>query len=163
MGRWLAAITLLAGALAAGGVAFLNGGEPLPIRLTPERSVALPLGTALAFAFAAGMAVGRLLAPGGPAPPAAPRRPRPPRGAAAAEAATLRGLRFEAAVADRDVARSLRRLLGLAREHPGFVAAWVAAGDQLRARGRTIRARRVYERGARARPAAVLLERMAAL
>ena len=35
MGRWLAAIVFLAGALAAGGIAFLNGGEPVPIRITP--------------------------------------------------------------------------------------------------------------------------------
>src|SRR5262249_19078625 len=62
MSRWLAAIVVLAGALAAGVVAFLNGGDPQPIRLTPARSVELPLGTALAFAFAAGAALITLVA-----------------------------------------------------------------------------------------------------
>jgi predicted Zn-dependent protease len=53
--------------------------------------------------------------------------------------------------------------MGLAREHPGFVAAWVSAGDRLRDNGKPVRARRIWERGARVRPAAVLLERIAAL
>src|SRR5690349_16553826 len=65
MSRWLAAIAFLAGALAAGGIAFLNGGDPLPIRITPSRAIALPLGTALAAAFALGVALVALLALGG--------------------------------------------------------------------------------------------------
>src|SRR6185436_5800075 len=272
MGRWLAATALLAGALAAGAVAFLNGGEPLPIRVTPGRTIALPLGTALGFAFAAGAALVAMVALGAavtrasrrwsrrrraarehaavtrervraeqlivggeadaararladavgahghderllellagaseqsgdvagaiaavedartrlPASPLLARRLctlyaaagrwdealelqaqligtiRSPDGAAA-EIARSCGFRFEAAAADPDATRGLRRLLALAREHPGFVAAWVTAGDRLRAGGRLVRARRVYERGARGRPAAVLLERLAAL
>src|SRR5262245_8693780 len=55
--RWLAAIVLLASALMVGGVAFLNGGEPMPIRVTPRRTIALPLGTALGLAFAGGAAL----------------------------------------------------------------------------------------------------------
>lgn len=272
MGRWLAAIVFLAGALGAGGIAFLNGGNPLPIRVTPARTIALPLGTALALAFAIGVALVALLALGGAvarttrrwnrrraaaredaarrrarvraetllvqgdadgartrladalaahgaderllellagaseqsgdlagavsaAEDALARQPESPLlarrlrslyaragrweealaleervlrtirspAAAADEADTLRGLRFEAAVADADGTRRLRRLLAIAREHPGFVAAWVAAGDELRAGGHPARARRVYERGARTRPAAVLLDRVATL
>jgi len=272
MGRWLAAIALLAGALAVGMIAFLNGGEPLPIRVTPNRTVALPLGTALALAFATGAALVALLALGtaltrasvrwrrrrlaareqaavtrervraetllvrgdvdaarsrladavgahgrderllellaGAAEQsgdvagaiaaiedARTRRPNSPFLArrlcalyaaagrwedalalqadlvgsipsldqAAAETERRCGYRFEAAAADANDARGRRRLLALAREHPGFVAAWVTAGDRLRERGQPVRARRVYERGARARPAAVLLERVAAL
>jgi tetratricopeptide (TPR) repeat protein len=272
MGRWLAAIVLLAGALAAGGIAFLNGGDPLPIRITPARTIALPLGTALALAFATGAALIAFLALGGavartfrrsrrrrktareraaldrarvraetllvqgdadaartrltdalaghggderllellagasersgdvpgaiaamedalarqPESPLLARRLRSlyasagrwddalaleervlrtirSPAATAAEAETLRGLRLEAAAADPDATRRRRRLLTLAREHPGFVAAWVGAGDALRDGGHPIRARRVYERGARARPAVVLLERLAAL
>jgi lipopolysaccharide biosynthesis regulator YciM len=83
--------------------------------------------------------------------------------AAAAEAPTLCGIRFEAAAADPEPSRALGRLLALAREHPGFVTAWVAAGDCLRSAGRTLRARRAYERGARVRPAAVLLARLTEL
>ena len=271
MSRWLAAIVVLAGALAAGVVAFLNGGDPQPIRLTPARSVELPLGTALALAFAAGAALIALVAAqaagarawqrwrqarmqarrraalarerlhaetllvGGDADAARARlseavtahgdderllellagaseqsgdlagaiaavesaRTRMPASpllrrrlctlyatagrwdealvleaelvrslagaAAAAEAPTLCGIRYEAAAADPDPSRGLRSLLALAREHPGFVAAWVAAGDRLRAAGRTLRARRAYERGARVRPAMVLLARLADL
>ena len=272
MGRWLAAIALLAGALAAIGIAVLNGGEPLPIRILPNRTLALPLGTALALAFGIGAALVGVVALGtalaratrrwnrrrlaereraavtrervraehllvrgdadaartrladavgahggderllellagaaeqsgdlggaiAAVEDARARRPDSPLLArrlgalyaaagrwddalalqseivgsmrssegAAAETARLCGLRFEAAAADPDPAHGLRRMLALAREHPGFAAAWVAAGDRLRDRGQTVRARRVYERGARARPAAVLLERMAAL
>jgi tetratricopeptide (TPR) repeat protein len=83
--------------------------------------------------------------------------------AAAAETDTVCGLRYEAAMADPDRAQGLRRLLALGREHPAFVPAWVAAGDRLRESGRPFRARRAYEHGARARPATVLLERLAAL
>jgi hypothetical protein len=39
----------------------------------------------------------------------------------------------------------------------------VTAGDRLQAAGRTVRARHTYERGARVRPATVLLDRLAAL
>jgi lipopolysaccharide biosynthesis regulator YciM len=271
MGRWVAAIVLLASALAVGGVAFLNGGDPTPIRVTPGRTIALPLGTALGLAFASGAAliallalaaattraVGRwrlargharraarlsrervraetLLVGGQPdvarsrlagavtanpsdarllelyagaaeqsgdlsvaikavedARAASPDSPflarrlshlyaaagrwedalaletevvRTLRGpAAAAEADTVRGLRLEAAAADPDPALAIDRLLALAREHPGFIAAWVLAGDRLHAAGHTARARRAYEAGADARPASVLIERLAAL
>jgi predicted Zn-dependent protease len=271
MNRWLAATVVLAVALAVGAIAFLNGGDPQPVHLTPSHIVELPLGTALALAFAAGAAVIALMAAasaGGrawrrwrqrrvqtrrraaltrerlhaetllvagdadgartrlteavtthgdderllellagaseqsgdvagaiaaienartrlPASPLLRRRlcalyatagrwddalaletelVRSLGGAAAAaEAPTLCGIRFEAAVADPEPSRVLRRLLALAREHPGFVTAWVAAGDRLRAAGRRLRARRAYERGARVRPALVLLERGAEL
>jgi predicted Zn-dependent protease len=271
MSRWLAAIVVLAAVLAAGGIAFLNGGDPQPIRLAPGKTVELPLGTALALAFAAGAGVIALLAAGAagarawrgwrltrtqarrraaltrerlhaealivggdadsararlaeavtthgdderllellagaseqsgdlagaiaavenartrlPASPLLRRRlcalyatagrwddalalqtelVRSLGGAAAAaEAPTSCGIRFEAAMADPEPSHALRRLLALAREHPGFVTAWVTAGDRLRDRGRRIRARRVYERGARVRPAAVLLARIAEL
>jgi predicted Zn-dependent protease len=81
----------------------------------------------------------------------------------AAEAETIRGLRLEAAAADPDPTRAVDRLLALAREHPGFVAAWVLAGDRLHAAGHAARARRTYEAGAEMRPAAVLVARLAAL
>ena len=65
MGRWLTATVVLAGVLAAGAVAFFNRGDPLPIHLTPGRTIALPLGTALVLAFATGAALVALLALGG--------------------------------------------------------------------------------------------------
>jgi HemY protein len=269
MGRWLAATLLLVAALAAGVVAFLNGGgDPLQIRVTPTRAIALPLGTALGLAFAIGALVVAIVALAGAVARAVRRRLRArararataqlardrvraeallvggaadaartrladalgahgpderllellagaseqsgdvagaiaaiesarsrmpkspllarrlaslyasagrwedalavedelvrtlPPAAAAAETATLCGLRFEAARADVDRPRGLRRLVALAREHPGFVPAWVEAGDRLRADGRTFRARRAYERGAGARPAHVLVDRL---
>ena len=272
MGRWLAATLVLAGMLAAGAVAFFNRGDPLPIHLTPGRSIALPLGTALVLAFATGAVFVALLALGSavarawrsarhhrsegrrlarlrrerlhaetllvggeagaararladavtahggderllelmagaaeqsgdmqgaiaaledarakrPESPLLARRlsllyaaaqrwddalaleeevagsARTPR-AATAEAERIAGLRFEAAVADPDQAQGLRRLLALGREHPGFTPAWVVAGDRLQGARRTFRARRVYERGLRQRPATVLVERLAAL
>ena len=64
MGRALAAIALLAGVLAAAGIAFLNGGPPQPIYVTPNRTVALPLGTALAIAFGSGAALIAVIALG---------------------------------------------------------------------------------------------------
>jgi len=57
MGRALAAIALLAGVLAGAWIAFLNSGPPLDIHVTPSRTVALPLGTALAIAFGGGAAL----------------------------------------------------------------------------------------------------------
>ena len=267
MSRWLTATLLLASALAAGTVAFLNAGDPLPVRVTPTRQVALSLGMALAIAFAAGAAVVAAIAgagalarawrswrmrrttartaaklarervraetllvagdadaartrlaeavtshgpderllellagasersgdvPGAIAAVEEARRrlPDSPRlarrlvalygtagrwedalavetdlllslrsaDALGAETATYCGLRYEAACADPDPGRAVRRLLALAREHPAFVPAWVAAGDRLRAAGRAFRARRVLERGARVRPARVLLD-----
>jgi len=272
MGRALAAIALLVGVLAAGAIAFLNGGAPQPIYVTPNRTVALPLGQALALAFASGAALiavialgtaigrasrrwqrrrraareqaavtrervhaERLLVDGDadaarsrladavgahagdehlldllagaaeqsgdlPAAIAAvedarTRRPESPLltrrlcalyaaagrwddalalqvtlaravrspARAAEDTAWTCGLRYEAAMAEADARRAFRRLMGLAREHPGFVAAWVSAGDRLRDHGKPKRARRIWERGARVRPAAVLLERIAAL
>jgi len=272
VGRWLVAVVIVVGALAAGAVAFLNGGDAVTIRLTPSRSTALPLGTALALAFATGVAAAGVLALGGAAARSArtwrarrvreraaarlqrervhaesllargaadeartrlseaveahgaderllellagasewsgdlpgaiaaveearrgqPKRPllarrlralyvaagrwedalalesdllldlRSP-AALADETAVFCGLRYEAAMADPDQDRGLRRLLALVREHPSFVPAWVAAGDRLRAAGRLFRARHAYERGARIRPAAPLLDRLVAV
>jgi tetratricopeptide (TPR) repeat protein len=270
MGRWVAAIVLLVAVLAVGAVGFLNGGPPVPIRVTPGRTIALPLGTALVLAFASGAALLALVAlvartsralrdwrrarararhdatvrrvragaetllldghadaararlaravAGDPrddllglyvgaaeqsgdlagaiaaveeARVRAPESPFLARklGAlyaaagrwddalavegelvgrlhapgAAAEAETVRGLRLEAAAADPDPAQAVRRLLAITTEHPGFTAGWVTAGDRLRAAGDPAQARRVYEAGAQARPAAVLLDRLAAL
>ncbi len=78
----------------------------------------------------------------------------------AREEEVLRGLRYQAALAEPDPRRSSRLLLALAREDASFLPAWVAAGDLLLQAGRRFAARRVWERGARHRPAAVLLERI---
>ncbi len=83
--------------------------------------------------------------------------------ALAAEQETLRGLRYQAALAETDVRQAARLLVALAREHPDFVPAWVSAGDLLAGAGRRVAARRIWERGARRRPAPVLLERLARL
>jgi thioredoxin-like negative regulator of GroEL len=80
-----------------------------------------------------------------------------------AEEQLLRGLRYQAALAGSDVRHQARVLVGLAREDPGFVPAWVSAGDLLVRAGRPVAARRVWERGARRRPVTVLLERIAQL
>ena len=72
----------------------------------------------------------------------------------------MRGLRYEAALGEPEPQRSARLLIALAREDPTFVPAWVSAGDALARAGRALAARRVWERGARYRPAAVLLERI---
>src|SRR4030095_12229812 len=55
-----------------------------------------------------------------------------------------------------------RQLRGLAREAPEFVPAWVSAGERYAQAGRAAAARRAWVRGVRRRPAAVLLERIAA-
>jgi tetratricopeptide (TPR) repeat protein len=80
--------------------------------------------------------------------------------ALAAEERVLRGLRYQAALAEGDARRAARLFLGLAREDPTFLPAWVSAGDALAAGGRRLAARRVWERGARRHAAAVLLERI---
>jgi tetratricopeptide (TPR) repeat protein len=80
--------------------------------------------------------------------------------ALAAEERVLRGLRYQAALAERDARRAARLFLGLAREDPTFLPAWVSAGDALVAGGRRLAARRVWERGARRHAAAILLERI---
>ena len=80
--------------------------------------------------------------------------------ALAREQQMMRGLRYQAAFAESDPRRAARLLVALAREDPRFVPAWVSAGDLLARAGRTLTARRVWERGARHRPAAVLLERI---
>jgi tetratricopeptide (TPR) repeat protein len=72
----------------------------------------------------------------------------------------LRGLRYQAALAESEPRVAARALVGLAREDPTFVPAWVSAGDVLLREGRRFAARRVWERGARRQPAAVLLERL---
>jgi tetratricopeptide (TPR) repeat protein len=83
--------------------------------------------------------------------------------ALAAEEEVLRGLRYENALAESDPQRAARGLLALARERVEFVPAWVSAGDLLLKAGRRLKARRVWERGARREPGAVLLERIEAL
>jgi tetratricopeptide (TPR) repeat protein len=80
--------------------------------------------------------------------------------ALAREEQVSRGLRYEAALADGDHRRAARLLLGLAREDPHFVPAWVSAGDRFAAAGSRLTARRIWERGARRQPALVLLERI---
>jgi len=80
--------------------------------------------------------------------------------ALAVEREVLRGLRYQAALADTDPRRAARVLVALAREAPEFTPAWVSAGDLLAAAGRRFAARRTWERGARMRPAGVLLERL---
>jgi tetratricopeptide (TPR) repeat protein len=82
------------------------------------------------------------------------------RAALAGEEEVLRGLRYQAALAEPDPRRASRVLLGLAREAPTFVPAWVSAGDLLAGAGRRLAARRAWERGVRRRPAVVLLERL---
>jgi tetratricopeptide (TPR) repeat protein len=78
----------------------------------------------------------------------------------ATEEAVMRGLRYQAALGEPDDNRAARLLVGLAREDPDFIPAWVSAGDRFDAAGRRFAARRTWERGARHRPAAVLLERL---
>jgi HemY protein len=80
--------------------------------------------------------------------------------ALAAEERTLRALRYEAALLEPDPARAARGVMSIARADPDFVPAWVSAGDLYLRAGRRFRARRAWERGARRRPAAVLLERI---
>lgn len=79
----------------------------------------------------------------------------------AAERETLVGLRYQASLAEHDDLRAARQLRGLARETPDFVPAWVSAGERYARAGRASVARRVWRRGLRRRPAAVLLERIA--
>lgn len=81
----------------------------------------------------------------------------------AAEEAASRGLRYEVALGEPDPGRAGRLLAGLAREDPGFVPAWVSAGERLLAAGRRLAGRWTWERGARRTGAAVLLERLEAL
>jgi len=78
----------------------------------------------------------------------------------AREEQMMRGLRYQAALAERDALRAARVLLGIAREDPTFVPAWVSAGDFFVRAGRSLTARRLWERGARHRPAVALLERL---
>jgi len=80
--------------------------------------------------------------------------------ALADEEGTLRGLRYQAALTDADARRAARVLLTLAREDPSFVPAWVSAGDLHAHAGRQVTARRIWERGLRHQPAAVLLDRL---
>jgi tetratricopeptide (TPR) repeat protein len=78
----------------------------------------------------------------------------------AREEQVMRGLRYQAALAETEPRRAARLLLAVAREDPGFVPAWVSAGDLLVQAGRRFTARRVWERGARHRPSVVLLDRL---
>ncbi len=80
----------------------------------------------------------------------------------AAERETLVGLRYQASLVGQEDLRAARQLRGLAREAPDFVPAWVSAGDRYARAGRPAAARRTWVRGVRRRPAAVLLERIAA-
>jgi lipopolysaccharide biosynthesis regulator YciM len=75
----------------------------------------------------------------------------------------MRGLRYQAALADPDSWKALRQLRGILREDRSFVPARVSAGDLFVREGRPTLARRMWERGARRRPAAVLLQRIAEL
>ncbi len=83
--------------------------------------------------------------------------------ALAAERATLRGLRYQAALGEPDARRAARQLVALLREDRTFLPARVSAGDALVRAGRPVVARRTWLRGARLRPAAVLLERIETL
>jgi len=76
------------------------------------------------------------------------------------EEQVLRGLRYQAALAETDPKAAVRLLVALTREDPSFVPAFVSAGDFLERNGRRMAARRAWERGARHRPATVLLERL---
>jgi predicted Zn-dependent protease len=80
--------------------------------------------------------------------------------AAADERARLRGLRYQAASQGDDSDRAARILQTLAYETPDFLPAWVSAGDHFLKAGKPAKARKVWERGAWHRPAAVLLERL---
>jgi tetratricopeptide (TPR) repeat protein len=80
----------------------------------------------------------------------------------AAERETLVGLRYQASLAEPDDLRAARQLRGLAREAPEFVPAWVSTGERYARAGRAAAARRAWVRGVRRRPAAVLLEHIAA-
>jgi predicted Zn-dependent protease len=72
----------------------------------------------------------------------------------------LRGLRYQAALAEPEPRRAARLLLSLVREDPTFVPAWVGAGDGFVRAGRRFSARRAWERGTRHVPAVVLCERL---
>ena len=74
-----------------------------------------------------------------------------------------RGLRYELALKESDARRAASQLRALTREDASFLPAWVSAGDLYLQVGRAFAARRLWERGARYRPATVLLERIAAL
>jgi lipopolysaccharide biosynthesis regulator YciM len=78
----------------------------------------------------------------------------------ATEERIMRGLRYQAALAEDDPRQAARALVALAREDRGFMPAWVSAGDVLARSGRRLAARRVWERGARYDPAVVLLDRL---
>ena len=80
--------------------------------------------------------------------------------ALATEERVLRFLRYQVALQEPDAHRAARALTALAREAPTFVGAWVAAGDRWEQAGRLFTARRAWERGARRRPALVLLDRI---
>ena len=72
----------------------------------------------------------------------------------------LRGLRYQAALGQPEPRDAVRQLVALTREDPSFVPAFVSAGDFLERNGRRMAARRAWERGARRKPATVLLERL---
>ena len=80
--------------------------------------------------------------------------------AASAERARLRGVRYQAALADDDPERAARILQTLAYETPEFLPAWVSAGDLFLKAGKPAKARKAWERGVEHRPAAILLERL---
>jgi lipopolysaccharide biosynthesis regulator YciM/uncharacterized integral membrane protein len=78
------------------------------------------------------------------------------------ELGALRALRHQVALAEPDARAAARSLLTLAREDPGFAAAWVSAGDRLLEAGRPMRARRAWVRGTKHGPAPILLARLEA-
>jgi hypothetical protein len=151
MGRWLAATLLLVAALAAGVVAFLNGGgDPLQIRVTPTRAIALPLGTALGLAFAIGALVVAIVALAGAVARAVRRRLRARARARATAQLARDRVRAEALLVGgaADAARTrladalgahgpderLLELLAGASEQSGDVAGAIAAIESARSR-----------------------------
>jgi tetratricopeptide (TPR) repeat protein len=78
----------------------------------------------------------------------------------AEEERVLRGVRYQAALGESDTRTAARHLSALAREDPRFLPAWVSAGDLYARAGRPVAARRIWERGLRHLPSAVLLDRL---
>ena len=117
MGRALAAIALLVGVLAAGAIAFLNGGAPQPIYVTPNRTVALPLGQALALAFASGAALIAVIALGTAIGRASRRWQRRRRAAREQAAVTRERVHAERLLVDGDADAARSRLADAVADH----------------------------------------------
>src|SRR5436190_11351719 len=119
MGRALAAIALLTGGLAAAGIAFLNAGPPLEIYVTPNRTVALPLGTALAVAFASGAVLIAVIALGAAITRASRRWQRRRRAAREQAAVGRERVRAERLLVDGDADAARTRLADAVGTHTG--------------------------------------------